>query len=533
MTTYVISHTNGTIYTTLATGVVDTNLGISLLGPNYVGYGQSIANNFIRLLENQANNTPPTFPITGQLWYDTSPFSNGGQVLKFWDGTKFKPVSSSELGTSPPPAPLNGDQWWDTANDQLHIWNGASWMLVGPGYRNGAGEGISGLSNTLLPLADTNSQLHITGNLQLNAKTVALISNDAYTLSTPISGITSVLPGINLAPGTVINGTSTNAQQLGSYPASNYVRNDSSGIISASLAVTGSLTIGSTSPTIIYSDLSNAQYIGSSSAITLVSGNASITANSSANTITISNEPTVSNSVATKNYVDSQDSAVIASAKAYTDSNVSTLLGSTNVNTITNLALLSTAINNDLTFSNNVYTAIGFKSDITNPTFKGNVNVIGSILPTANISSDIGSTGYNFRHIYSQAISSTFADLAEKYDADKQYEAGTVVVFGGDSEVTVSATYCDSRIAGIVSENPAYTMNDASTGIPIALTGKVFCKFVGPVKKGDIIVNSSRAGVATTLSDKTLWTPGCVVGKSLVDDTNHGLRNIMISVGRF
>lgn len=523
MSTYVISHANGTIYTTLATGVVDTNLGISLLGSNYVGYGQAIANNFVRLLENQANNTPPSFPITGQLWYDTSLFSNGGQVLKFWDGTKFKPVSSSELGVAPPPAPLDGDQWWDTANDQLSIWNGSNWSLVGPGYKNGVGEGISGLTNTLLPLVDTNSISHITGNLQLNAQTVALVSNDTYTLSSPIAGITSVLPGINLATGTVINGTAINAQQLGTYPAANYVRNNASGTINASLGVTGGLTVGNIA-------LSSG-IISASSTLSIGTGNAIITTNAVSGTILISNEPTVAKSISTKNYVDTQNLSAIASAKAYTDSNDSLLLGNATGLTIANIAGLSSAIGNDKFFSTHVYTAIA--QSLQSPTITGNLTINGSLVPLTTITNDIGSSARQFRHIYSQAISSVFADLAEKYDADDEYEAGTVVVFGGSHEVTASSTYCDSRIAGVVSEKPAYTMNESSNGIAIALTGKVFCKFVGPVKKGDIIVNSSRHGIATALTDKSQWTPGCVIGKSLVDDTNHGLRNIMISVGRF
>jgi len=519
---YIITFTNGAIYETLGTGVVDNKLGVSLLGPTYVNYGQLLANNFVRLLENQANNTAPTYPIVGQLWYDTSTADNGGQALKYYDGTKFKPCSSSELGPIAPPDPLDGDQWWNTTLDQLNVFNGNVWMVVGPGYT--AGQGVSGLYNATV--TDTGAQQHLISHLYLGANTVAIISKDTvYNLATPIEGITTVKTGINLVPNAVINGTSVNSQQLGNYLASEYVRNNTSGTITGSLGVTGTVTVGNVSVGPVN--------ISSTDTISLISGNATVTANATSGTITVSNEPTALGSITTKNYVDTRDSVTLASAKSYTDSNVSVLLGTVGINTITTIAGLSSAIGNDPYYANNVTTNLGFKANIAGPTFTGNVGVQGSILPTANVSSDLGSVAYNFRHIYSQAISSVFADLAEKYESDNDYAVGTVVVFGGNKEITSSTKYCDPRIAGVVSKDPAYTMNNLSDGLAIALTGKVLCKVVGPVKKGDILVSSGHAGVATVLASTDQWQPGCVIGKSMANDSNIDIREVIIAVGRF
>lgn len=520
--TYQITFTNGNVYSVLGPGVIDSKLGgtpgsISLFGPSTTNYGQMVANNFIRLLENSASSQAPTYPIAGQIWWNTAT-----NVLSYFDGNKFKPCSSSMLGPTPPVSPLDGDQWWNTGTNQLNIYNGTAWMIIGPGYSKG--QGVSGLYNTYI--TDSSSNQHLVTELLLNGNVSAIISQDsAFSLTANISGITVVQPGINLISNSIMNGVSFDSQRLlgatWSAPLSIGSVTPSSGAFT---------TLNATTSTISNVTLL-AGSINATSTLTIGSGNATITTNTTNGTITISNGPTISASIANKNYVDTQDASTLAAAKNYTDANVAAILGSP-YPSISSISALSSAIGNDSLFSNNVYTAIGFKSNTNSPTFTGNVMVSGSILPTANIASDIGSAAYNFRHIYSQVISSTFADLAEKYESDYIYSPGTVVVFGGDKEVTVSSEYCDSRIAGVVSTNPAYIMNSESAGLAIALTGKVPCKVVGAVKKGDILVNSSVSGIATTLMTGN-WVPGCVIGKSLQDNSNTELREIMISVGRF
>ena len=130
------------------------------------------------------------------------------------------------------------------------------------------------------------------------------------------------------------------------------------------------------------------------------------------------------------------------------------------------------------------------------------------------------------------SVRANYADLAENYASDCELEPGEVVVFGGNSEITKSLISHDDRIAGIVSTNPAYLMNsNLENGIPVALQGRVPCKVLGPVAKGQNVVASSIPGVAQAL-DKAQYMPGCVIGKSLEQIDNDEVKVIEIVVGR-
>lgn len=101
--------------------------------------------------------------------------------------------------------------------------------------------------------------------------------------------------------------------------------------------------------------------------------------------------------------------------------------------------------------------------------------------------------------VMATATSTYYADLAEKYLADDDYEVGTVVMIGGENEITAAVT--GYQALGVVSANPAYLMNIAlENGTPIALKGRVPVKVTGDVKKGDRLIASSVAGIAIALS---------------------------------
>jgi hypothetical protein len=124
------------------------------------------------------------------------------------------------------------------------------------------------------------------------------------------------------------------------------------------------------------------------------------------------------------------------------------------------------------------------------------------------------------------------ADLAEYYEGDKEYEVGTVLVFGGDKEVTMSSTYGDHRVAGVISDNAAYTMNGACPGLKnlVALQGRVPCRVVGIIKKGDLIVTSNIPGVGISAGGTA--KTGTVIGKALADYNSDHIGTIEVAVGR-
>jgi len=130
------------------------------------------------------------------------------------------------------------------------------------------------------------------------------------------------------------------------------------------------------------------------------------------------------------------------------------------------------------------------------------------------------------------ATSARYADLAEVFQADKDYEPGTVVVFGGNKEITVTDISHDTRIAGVISTNPAYLMNAETQGLPVALTGRVSCKVLGPVSKGTVLTTSIYPGVAQALHQSS-FIPGCILGKSLEQIDDESVQMIEIVVGRF
>ena len=132
---------------------------------------------------------------------------------------------------------------------------------------------------------------------------------------------------------------------------------------------------------------------------------------------------------------------------------------------------------------------------------------------------------------YLTATQAKYADLAEIYESDADYEPGTVVVIGGDKEVTQCKMLQDPRVVGVVSTNPAYLMNKDANGVAVALRGKVPCKVEGPVRKGDVLVTNVTPGTATTLTDDSPTPPGfCVIGKSLETNETSGIKLINIIV---
>jgi len=184
-------------------------------------------------------------------------------------------------------------------------------------------------------------------------------------------------------------------------------------------------------------------------------------------------------------------------------------------------------------------TGISFSSgDITG--FAG-ISHTGNIVGGANSGSDngqvIGGSGNRYNTVWAtvfngQATEALYADLAENYLGDKHYESGTVLVFGGEAEVTECNSKGDHRVAGVVTTNPAHLMNSALEGdhvVGLALQGRVPCKVIGIVRKGDMLVTSAVPGYAIVNNSPGI---GQVLGKAVSEKDGDAHGTVEIVVGR-
>jgi hypothetical protein len=180
------------------------------------------------------------------------------------------------------------------------------------------------------------------------------------------------------------------------------------------------------------------------------------------------------------------------------------------------------ATGSNLTISDGTLTVSTGLIDVTGGTLKSTTLTTGASSTRGDITGAWQLTG---------TFEATYADLAEFYEGDQEYQAGTVLVFGGDKEVTTTTTMNDTRSAGVVTTNPAYVMNTEQTGIKVcvALAGRIPCQVVGRVKKGDMLTTSATPGCAVKATNPTL---GAIIGKALEDKDYGEAGVIQIAVGR-
>jgi hypothetical protein len=235
---YTINLTNGNLFAVIPDGTINQTSSQTLVGKNYAGYGQFLDDNFIHLLENGANSTPPGAPLTGQLWFNTTT-----GVLQVYNGVAFKSLGGSQASSTQPTNNSIGDLWYDTTNTQLFVWTGTKWLLVGPIYT--AATGVTGAIPTVV--SDTLGGTHIVVELYVNDDVVGIISDDTggWIPSPSIPGFANVNPGIQLATTVkgqtpLFVGTATNATSLNGVTANAFIRTTGGNM-------TGALSVGTTS----------------------------------------------------------------------------------------------------------------------------------------------------------------------------------------------------------------------------------------------------------------------------------------------
>ena len=197
--------------------------------------------------------------------------------------------------------------------------------------------------------------------------------------------------------------------------------------------------------------------------------------------------------------------------------------------------------NNDVGFTTNVgdITSVGAGGGLSGGGSSGAVSLAVDLADTSRFTSTntasravVRDSSGNFSAgvISATATAARYADLAEIYATDQNYQPGTVVVFGGEKEVTVTDHPNSPRVAGVISTDPAYMMNKDAEGQYVALRGRVPCKVIGPVKKGDVLITSDRPGFACVSSDPAFVGAACIVGKAIGewDTPSEGVVEIMV-----
>jgi hypothetical protein len=420
---YIINKTNGQQLTIVQDASLDQTTDLIFVGRNYSGYGEIQNENFLKLLENFSNSTPPATPLIGQTWYNNTTntlnvcYAEASGTI----AAKFKTLAVSNIGSAAPTDAVIGDLWYDSTTSQLKVWSGTEYVVVGP--MTGASIKAQWRGDFEYDvLAPDLPVFNIKAVLGTNDEVIAIVSAETYDMSENYS----VSPAY---PSRTINFTKIRKgiTLQGADPVTGSSRSE----------ITG---------------LSTSSYFWGTAAESLNSLRADVA---------------------------TAASGITANTTATNEQFYVTFINST-----TNAAYIDSGI-----------------------TYNPATNILTTV-----------------------ASSALYADLAERYEADAVYEPGTVLVVGGDNEVTVTAIYADTRVAGIVSKNPAYMMNSEAgtneTHPYIALKGRVSCKVIGPIKKGDILVTSVYPGYACV--GQNVFS-GAVIGKAL-EDKSEGFGVIEVKV---
>ena len=344
-----------------------------------------------------------------------------------------------------------------------------------------------------------------TGNIALSSNTIDVGRGGVTTITT---GGTFTGANLTLAPGgagfVVVTGNLqvTGATTTAALSATNVTA-------SGTLGVTGQVTLGGVlaGPSTFTIDPAA---VGDDTGTVVIKGNLQV----DGTTVTV-NSATLS--VTDKNITVAKDAAnaaaadgaglTVAGASATMLYTSSTDTFNFNKGLVSTSAVLSGAITIN---SGNGVTAI----------INGGTNGVGNI----------GSSTTGFNTVFAKSTSAQYADLAENYQADAAYEAGTVVHFGGEFEVTACDMDGCTSVAGVVSTAPAHLMNTGLVGanvVALALTGRVPCLVQGTVRKGDLMVSAGNGRARAEANPRV----GSVIGKSLENfDGLEGVIEVVVGI---
>jgi len=641
---YTFSNTQGTAITVNDNQLDQSTYSLTLLGKNVTNYGQIIAQNTIRQLENFAgpeSTQTATIKLTGQLWYDTTKehlnVYRGKNSDRTYTQLAYVPKSESvppsnniqegELYYNNNSGQKNlnyydGSQWQNVMSDVYikglfsHVDNGGDGSLT---YSNGVitytgpspsevrahfsgGTGVTYNSSTgdiaIGQAVETTSNVQfnnlvVDGDLTVNGTTTT-INSTTVTVDDAFFRVNADGADVDAGFEANIGGaikqitydTSANEWTFGSEPV--HTTGGFEGDLTGD--VTGTVSSIANHSTTNLSEGSNLYYTDARARAAISEGSTQLAYNSSTGVLTYTqgNTDTVAEGSSNLYYTNARADARVQAAidtdvnfgsasntlvpsqlavKTYVDAQIDTkdhlselggntddvTEGSSNLyytNARARAAISATA---PLSYDSSTgiltltevgdISSVGAGNGLTGGGSSGGVTLhvgAGSYITvnaddiavdattTATASKVVARDGSGdvYANLFQgTATSARYADLAEKYLADAEYEEGTVLVFGGDAEVTTSDTKASPSIAGVVSHNPAYLMNSELQGdhvTAVALKGRVPVKVVGAVSKGDVLVHSATPGHAEAAVDNmNVNGPSCI-GIAITEKSDEG-----------
>ena len=554
---YTINLTDGTVFATVNDGTVNTASSMTLVGKNYAGYGEFLDENFIHLLENGANTTAPSSPLTGQLWWDKT-----NLLLKVYNGSIFKTISAATASASAPASNVTGDLWYDTVNQQVKVYTGSGFIVVGPAFTSS--EGTTGAIPETIN--DSGATPHFVTSLYVNNTRVAIVSKDAnFTPAAPtVTTFPVIYTGITLTNvgSPVFAGNATNAQLLDNLDSTDFMR------ATANTATTGTVRVQNNAGLFVgaanvfnvnttstdanvKSDISNgnlviqanvggttfnvARALGSNGTFAVANaatvgttlgvignvtggnlvtaGQVSATANVTGGNILTAALVQGATVSATANVIAGNVNTagrITATGNIVSAANISGqfLLGNGSQLTGLSLGVSVTQFQNGTTAgqasspNGNINFNVGGTANVVvidTSTVYANVVSVNNITTPGNATGNIGSASNPFNRVFAQSTTAAYADVAERFAADAVYSAGTVVELGGEMEITCARDELSENVFGVISTRAAYLMNgmagDDNTHPPVAMTGRVPVQVIGRVAKGDRLVSAGN-GIA-------------------------------------
>lgn len=490
----------------LADGSIDNKIvsSLVLIGKNYAGYGEFLNENFIQLMENFSKSSAPVAPLQGQIWWDSS-----DKVLKVWNGSVWKistgatSATSSNRPSGDELSNVGGDLWYDSSNGQLRVFNGLGtggidddgWILIGPTATVATGD--TGSFPALIS-DSPGGGAHVVIQNRINGIVYSIFAKETF--STAIAGFATIKAGLNFSsiaspalslPNVDVNATASTIVQRNGAAGITVTTLNASTVLASSISASGSSVFATAAAGSV-----QALAIGNVTPGTGIFTTLTTTGNvNAANVVTTGTITTAKLTVS--------GTTNLSGTAYYNGTEIATVGGSASF----------TAINN--TIIGNVTPAAGTFTTVTATT----------ILPSGNLSADLGSSTAWFNNIYGTAIHAKYADLAERFEADQPYEAGTVVELGGSAEITSSESDLSEKVFGVISTSAAYLMNSGAgnneSHPPVAVQGRVPVKVIGRICKGDRLVSAgngmARAGARSEIST---WN---VIGRALEHKYDDGV----------